>query len=375
VRAVEHFGHWLGTGYLVVTGEQVTSVSVRQFLQEHLPHCSCTAGFPRQRAINRAALRHLLRMLAQQDPARLLPPPSPHDPLLAEYAHFLRQTCGLSEHTLIYRLRNARTFLQRQFGHSPAHLGRLRPADLQDYFRRRAGHLKPGSVAVLATSLRNFFHFLALTRGTDPALTGAIPVAAQWPQERLPRSLSDQELQAILAHCDTRTATGRRDLAMMRCMSDLGLRVSEVVALKLDDIDWRRGLLTVRGGKGRRGRTLPLPTLLGRAITAYLHHGRPASADRHVFLRHRAPVAAPVTHTLIRGVFRRAYAAATGRTESVGTHVLRHTAAMRMRAAGQSLKGIADVLGHRSLDTTTIYVKLDVEALRDVALPWPGGVS
>src|SRR5262249_195156 len=164
-----------------------------------------------------------------------------------------------------------------------------------------------------------------------------------------------------------------RDLAMIRCMSDLGLRVSEVVALTLDDIDWRRGLLTVRGGKGRRGRTLPLPAPLGRAITAYLHHGRPASADRHVFLRHQAPVAAPVTHTLIRGVFRRAYAAATGRTESVGTHVLRHTAAARMRAAGQSLKGIADVLGHRCLDTTTTYVKLDVEALRGVALPWVGG--
>jgi integrase/recombinase XerD len=375
VRAVEHFGHWLGACYPVVAVKQVTTAWVRRFLQEHLPHCSCTAGFPRGRAMNLAALRHLLRMLAQQDPARLLPPPSPHDALLAEYDHFLRQTCGLSEHTCIYRMRNARTFIQRQFGHNPPHLGRLRPADLQDYFRRHAGHLKPGSVAVLATSLRDFLHFLALTQGADPALAGAVPAAAQWPQERLPRSLSDQDLRAVLDHFDTRTATGRRDLAMLRCMSDLGLRVSEVVALTLDDIDWQSGVLAVRGGKGRRGRTLPLPAALGRAITAYLHHGRPTSADRHVFLRHRAPVAAPVTHALIRGVFRRAYAAATGRTESVGTHNLRHTAAARMRAAGQSLKGIADVLGHRCLDTTTIYIKLDIEALREVALPWVGGVS
>jgi integrase len=158
-------------------------------------------------------------------------------------------------------------------------------------------------------------------------------------------------------------------------MSDLGLRVSEVVALTLDDLDWRRGILTVQGSKGRRGRTLPLPASLGRAISAYLRHGRPTAPDRHLFLRHRGPLGAPVTHALIRAVFRRAYAAATGRTESVGTHVLRHTAAARMRAAGQSLKGIADVLGHRSLDTTATYVKLDVEALRDVALPWTGGVS
>src|SRR5262249_14320377 len=160
--------------------------------------------------------------------------------------------------------------------------------------------------------------------------------------ERLPRSLSDQDLRAVLAHFDTYTATGRRDLAMIRCMSDLGLRVSEVVALTLDDIDWRRGVLTIRGSKGRRGRTFPLPAPLGRRIPAYLHRGRPTSAARHVFLRPQAPVAVPVTHPLIRGVFRRAYAAATGRTESVGTHVLRHTAAARMRAAGHSLKGIAD---------------------------------
>jgi site-specific recombinase XerD len=366
LRALEHFGHWLGACHPVVAVDQVTTASVRQFLQEHLPHCSCTAVSPRECATNLAAPRHLLRMLAQQGPSRL-PPPSPHDALLAQYDHFLRQTCGLSEHALVYRMRNARTFLQRQFGHGPPHLGRLRPADLQDYFRRHAGHLKPGSAAVLATSLRDFLHSLALTQGADPALATAVPAAPQWPQERLPRSLSDRALRAALAHFDARTATGRRDLATMRCTSDLGPRVSEVVALTLGDIDWRRGVLAIRGGKGRRGRTLALPTPAGRAITAYLHHGRPTSADRHVFLRRQAPVAAPVTHTSIRGVFRRAYAAATGRTESVGTHVLRHTAAARTRAAGQSLKGIADVLGHRCLDTTTTYVKVDVEALRDAA--------
>ena len=210
---------------------------------------------------------------------------------------------------------------------------------------------------------------------STPSLAGVVPTAPQWPMDRLPKSLSDGDLAAILAHFDARTATGRRDLAMMRCMSDLGLRVGEVAALTLDDIDWRRGVVTIRGGKGRRARELPLPAPLGRAIAAYLRDGRPSSADRHLFLRHTVPAGTPVPHTLIRGVFRRAYAAATGRPGSVGTHVLRHTAAARMRAAGHSLKGIADVLGHRSVDTTAIYVKLDVEALRAVALPWPGGAS
>jgi site-specific recombinase XerD len=375
LRGAEHYGYWLGTRNSAVTTDLITRASTHQFLHEHLRVCSCAAAFPRSVNPCRAAVRHLLRMLDQDDPSRLQPLSSRHGPLLAEYDSFLRQTCGLSGHTCIYRLRNARDFLERHVGENPVEPSRLQPADLQEYFRCHAHHLKPGSVAVLAASLRSFFRFLSLYHGFDSSLAGLIPAAPQWPKDRLPRSLPDEDLRAILAHFDVCTTTGRRDLAMMRCMSDLGLRVSEVAELTLDDIDWRRGVLAVRNHKGRRVRTLPLPTPLGRTITAYLKNGRPSVADRHLFLRLTVPVGTPVSHDLIRGVFRRAYAAATGRTGSVGTHVLRHTAAARMRAAGHSLKGIADVLGHLSVDTTSIYVKLDVEALRAVALPWPGGES
>jgi site-specific recombinase XerD len=373
VRGAEHYGYYLGTRHPVVTTDLVSRASARQFLNEHLGTCSCPASFPRSLNPCRAAVRHLLRMLDQRDPDRLRPPATPVGSLLAEYDSFLRQTCGFSEHTCIYRLRNARDFLERHFGENLPDPGRLRPADLQDYFRRHAGHLSPGSVAVLASSLRNFLRFLALSHGFDSSLVGFIPAAPQWPRDRLPRSLSDEDLRAILNHFDICRATGRRDLAMIRCMSDLGLRVSEVADLTLDDIDWRCGVVAIRNGKGRRGRTLPLPAPLGRAITAYLKSGRPPVTDRHLFLRHTVPVGAPVTHTLIRSVFRQAYTAATGKTDSIGTHVLRHTAAARMRASGHGLKSIADVLGHRSVDTTAIYVKLDVDALRSVALPWPGG--
>jgi integrase/recombinase XerD len=375
VRGAEHYGYFLGTRHPVVTADLVSRASARQFLKEHLATCSCPAPFPRSLNPCRAAVRHLLRMLDQRDPARSRPPETPLGSLLAEYDSYLRQTCGLSGYTCTYRLRYAREFLERHFGEGPPDPDRLRPADLQDYFRRHAGHLQPGSVAVLASSLRSFFRFLTLFHGYDSSLSGVIPAAPQWPEDRLPRSLTDADLRAVLAQFDVHTAVGRRDLAMIRCMSDLGLRVSEVADLTLDDIDWRCGVVAIRSDKGRRGRTLPLPGPLGRTIVAYLKSGRPSAADRHLFLRHRVPVGAPVTHGLIRGVFRRAYAVATGRTESIGTHVLRHTAATRMRAAGHSLKGIADVLGHRSVDTTTIYVKLDVESLRAVALPWPGGAS
>ncbi len=300
LRGAEHFGYWLGTQHPIVTTDLVSRASVHQFLHEHLATCSCAAPFPRSLNPCRAAVRHLLRMLDQRDPSRLRPPASRHDSLLAEYDSFLRQTCGLSGHTCLYRLRNAREFLKRHFGENPPEPDRLRPADLQDYFRRQAVHLSPGSVAVLASSLRSFFRFLALCHGFDSSLVGFIPAAPQWPKDRLPRSLSDEDLRAILAHFDIRTATGRRDLAMMQCMSDLGLRVGEVADLTLDDLDWRRGVVAIRNDKGRRGRTLPLPTPLGRAIAAYLKSGRPSSTDRHLFLRDTVPVGAPVTHTLIR---------------------------------------------------------------------------
>jgi site-specific recombinase XerD len=306
LRAIEHYGHWMGTQHAVVTADDLTRDSARLFLHEHLASCSCPARFRCDLINCRAAINHLLRVLDGRAPTRRSPPSTPHDPLLTEYEWFLRQTCGLAGHTCGYRLRYARLFLQDRFGAGPPQVEDLRPADVQDYFRRDAARLSAGSVAVLACALRGFLRFLTLSHGVDPAVAGVVPTAPQWPKDRLPKSLTEGELQAVLAHFDDRSATGRRDLAMIRCMSDLGLRVSEVVALTLDDIDWRHGVVTIRGGKGRRDRLLPLPAPPGRAITAYLRDGRPSSADRHLFLRHSVLVGTPVTHDMIRGAFRRA---------------------------------------------------------------------
>jgi integrase/recombinase XerD len=375
LRAVEHYGHWLGIQHAGVTLEYITSASAQQFLREHLPICSCPTRYPRGLIASRAATNHLLRMLVQREPARVPSRSGPHGTVLAQYESFLERDCGLSEHTRIYRLRNARQFLLRHFGDASPDPSQLNPANIQDYFRQNGHHLKAGSVGVLASSLRSFLRFLALIHGFDSSLAGVVPTAPQWPLDRLPKALPVDELRAIIAYFDTRSATGRRDLAMTRCMSDLGLRVSEVVAVTLDNIDWRSGTMTILGSKGGRSRSLPMPIALGQAISAYLQEGRPRSDDRHLFLRHTVPAGTRVTHTLVRGVFRRAYAAATGHTQSVGTHILRHTAATRMRSEGHSLKDIADVLGHRSVDTTAIYAKLDIESLRIAALPWPGGTS
>jgi integrase len=162
---------------------------------------------------------------------------------------------------------------------------------------------------------------------------------------------------------------------MARCMLDLGLRVSEVVALQLDDLHWRDGTVRIGAGKSRRADVLPLPVLTGRAIAAYLRRARRPSPSRAVFVRDRAPLDAPVTSEIVRHAMRLAFVRAGLADRYRGTHILRRTAATQLRVAGASLKQIADILRHRSLDTTTIYTKLDRHQLATVAAPWPGGVA
>jgi len=165
----------------------------------------------------------------------------------------------------------------------------------------------------------------------------------------------------------------RRSAAIVRCALDLGLRSGEVARLSLDDIDWRAGTITLRHTKGRREDVLPLPATTGAAIAAYLKEERPKTRNRAVFVRHVAPRDQPIGPDLVRNTIRQAYARAG--LPYTGSHLLRHTMANRLLAGGSSLKEVADVLRHRSLNTTLIYAKLDSRNLVEVALPWPGSAS
>jgi integrase len=162
---------------------------------------------------------------------------------------------------------------------------------------------------------------------------------------------------------------------MARCLLDLGLRAKEVVGLQLDDLNWQDGTVRIGAGKSRRTDILPLPVLTGRAIVTYLCHARPPSSCRAVFVRDRAPHDVPITTEIVRYAVQQAFVRCGLGGRSLGPHTLRRTTATQMRLGGASLKQIADVLRHRSLDTTTIYTKLDRPQLATVAAPWPGGVS
>ena len=205
------------------------------------------------------------------------------------------------------------------------------------------------------------------------ALIGAVSYPANWQLASLPKTLTAEEVEQLVGSLGQPGPSMRRADAIVRCALDLGLRSGEVARLSLDDIDWRAGTITLRHTKGRREDVLPLPAATGKAIAAYLKHERPKTRNRAVFVRHIAPRDEPIGPDLVRKTIRQAYARAG--LPYTRSHLLRHTMASRLLAGGSSLKEVADVLRHRSLNTTLIYAKLDSRKLVEVALPWPGSAA
>ena len=187
----------------------------------------------------------------------------------------------------------------------------------------------------------------------------------------IPRSIPPNAVRQLLASIDRRTPGGRRDYAILLLLARLGLRASEVVFLELDDIDWTVGQVSVRGKGGQRT-VLPLSAEVGEAIATYLRHGRPRSTSRRIFLRIKAPIRGFLGQTAIGSIVRHTLARTGIKAPTKGAHQFRHALAMQMLRHGASLTEIGEVLRHRSPQTTTIYAKVDLDALRPLALPWPG---
>jgi integrase/recombinase XerD len=307
-------------------------------------------------------------------------PPAPEvevagvvEQLLLRYRRYLMVERGLAEVTVAYYVKLVRPFLVAHASAGSVDLEGLDAGDVSAFVLAESRRLSRGSVANMVTALRSLLGFLHVDGVLEISLTGAVPSVAQWRLAGLPRGLEPGVVRALLASCDRRTIRGRRDFAILMLLARLGLRACEVSGLALEDLDWRAGELVV-AGKGDRRERLPLPADVGEAVAGWLRRGRPASAQgRSVFVRVRAPHR-PLSS---RGVG--AVVSAAGRRVGVsplGAHRLRHTAASEMLRAGVPLREIGQVLRHRRLETTAIYAKVDHEALRSLARPWPvGGVA
>jgi len=232
------------------------------------------------------------------------------------------------------------------------------------------GHL-PGlgrkTAQMTASSLRSFLRFLHAEGLTCVELAAAVPAFAFWRQSGLPQPLTSAQVQALIGACDPTRPVGRRDLAVIACLLRLGLRCGEVAALRLDDLDWTNGTLTVRG-KGNRVDLLPLPVDVGQALVDYLQQGRPATSERVVFLTAVAPFASLAPNSVSCIVGRAARRAGLG---TIHAHRLRHTAASATLNAGATLEEVAHLLRHASPATTAVYAKTDLSRLATLSRPWP----
>jgi site-specific recombinase XerD len=318
---------------------------------------------------SRPGLLCLLDLLRRSGRAAAAQPPGPfsaQDMLLASFGVYLAAERGLAAGTIHGYLGHASRFLD---GFAPpGGLAAVTAGDVTAAVLAEAGRVSVSAVQFFICGLRSFLRFCS-AEGLAPAdLSPAVLSMTGRRRAALPRGISQADAAALLDGCDRSTALGRRDYAIVITLLRLGLRAAEVAGLSLDDIDWRGGQLAV-AGKGGRADRLPLPADAGEAIAAYLRDGRPASGCRAVFLTARAPFGPVMTRTVSSTVRR---ACRRAGIPEVGSHRLRHTAACEMVFAGVPLVQAAQVLRHRSLQTTALYARADAGRLRELALPWPG---
>lgn len=369
LQLVAHASRWL-QGEGLAAGE-LSSEVVERFLAERR-----AAGYT-----NYVTARAMAPLLGYLRGLGVAPAASPREPvgavevLLGDYREYLAVERALTVGTVEGYVLAVRPFLDgRVRDGDQLDLAGLSAADVVAFVVVRCPAQSRGAAKMTVTALRSLLGFLHLRGLVSGPLGEAVPSSASWRLSGLPRSLEPEQLEALLVSCDRGAPTGRRDYAVLVMLARLGLRRGEVAALKLEDVDWRAGELQI-AGKGRRAERLPLPADVGEAIVAYLRDGRPATAlDRSLIVRVRAPHHGLTSGGITQIVFAAAARAGLGPMHS---HRLRHTAATQMLRAGASLEEVGQVLRHRQVLTTAIYAKVDRDALRQLARPWPetGGRS
>lgn len=370
---IAHFARWARGKRLRLC--RIDEVSVTEFLDQHLPHCRCDGSVRHDRCDHRAALGHLLFVLRAQGVIALrAKSTTPVDEELRRFDAYMERVRGLAPKTRSQVLRIVGRLLRQRLGNGCVDIASIKPAHVRRFYAQQAKlHCKPGGAGSVVAALHSYFRYRSSLGDQVHGLIGSVSSPANWRLATLPKALTAQEVEQLVTSLGRPGRSMRRADAIVRCALDLGLRSGEVARLKLDDIDWRAGTITLRHTKGLREDVLPLPATTGEAIAAYLKNERPQTSNRAVFVRHIAPRDEPVGPDLVRKTIRQAYGRAG--LPYTRSHLLRHTMASRLLAGGSSLKEVADVLRHRALSTTQVYAKLDSRNLVEVALPWPGSAS
>jgi len=290
---------------------------------------------------------------------------------VADYQTSLTEVRGLATATIGQHVATASQFLTYLAQTTPpTPLDRLTPAAVDGFVEMISARRARAALQHTVAQLRSFLRWLGAQRRVPSGLETQVDTPRVYRQEQLPRALPWDTVCALLRGIDRTTALGRRNYAILLLVATYGLRASEVVALTLDAIEWRRREVRIVRRKVEGVLLLPLTDGVGAALLDYLQHGRPSAPTRIVFLRHRPP-AGLLKPTAVTDVFHAQVRRSGLAIPFHGSHCLRHSLAVQLLRQGVSLKAIGDVLGHRSVESTGVYLRLAVEDLRGVALMLP----
>jgi integrase/recombinase XerD len=328
----------------------------------------------RRRLPSQAGTVHVLeRFLRERGLVPQCPSPvsSPADPQVQDYSKYLHEVRGFSPSTLHSHIRTATQFLTfLKFEKAPQVLAHVGASHLEEFVRNSGKAVSRGTLQHTVAGLRGFLRFLAVSGKVTPGLEHQIDTPRCYRQEQLPRALPWETVRAFLQSIQRTTPMGRRDYAMFFLIATYGLRASEVVALTLDDVHWKVGEIRVPQTKTRRALELPLTEEVASVLIDYLRHVHRPSGYRQLFLRARAPIGT-LKPTAVTEAFQGWSRRSGLKIPFQGVHCIRHSFASYLLRRGTSLKTIGDILGHRSPESTAVYLRLATEDLRGVGLPVP----
>lgn len=368
LQLVADLGRWIARRKIVAG--RLTPEYLECYLEYRSRHRHYRSG-------DAAIVRRLLKLLREKGIVAAAAPigRSAAQRLEDEFRLYLQRERRLAPATVFHYLMFAKRFLAQCFADGEVRLDCLHAVDVVGFVQREAARLHhPKRSKLMTTALRSFLQYARYRGLISIDLRSSVPTVASWSMASLPKALSSDEVQRLLAHCDRHTAVGRRNWAILLLLARLGLRAGEVVSLAFEDLDWEAGELCIRANGGSSDR-LPIPQDVGAALAEYLRHSRPACSSRRVFVRMRAPHRELASSVAICCIVRRALERAGLDPPHKGAHLLRHSVATHMLRQGASLTEIGELLRHRNQQTTMIYAKVDLASLRPLALPWPGGAQ
>jgi site-specific recombinase XerD len=300
----------------------------------------------------------------------LAPNESPLISLRNRYEKYLIQERGLSPTTGGHYWFYIQKFLASQLIDKPDNFIKIEPRDIDQFILRYATEQTLKASQLMVSAMRSFFRFLFRFGKTECNFSAAVPSIPAWRLSEIPKYINSEDVQVILNTCDFTTPVGRRNHAILILIACLGLRSGEIVALELDDINWRASEIIIRG-KGKYYDKLPLPQSIGEALVNYLKNDRPQCLTRRIFVKMRAPFQGFKHSSTVSTIVGRAVKKSGLNTPSKGAHLLRHSLATSMLNNGALVAEIGELLRHRSTNTTEIYAKTDIKGLRSIARVWP----